>query len=757
MSDVYQPAYLQDDPALADYNNPNLTMRQRVGLDDDTGKPIAPSVEVAPSGRLRVTVSPPKNYQPAYLNPDQPAFTSSPKPQIGTGQAGVLGVIEGLSFGANPALVGLQKAGEVNPAAIKMPAGVPSEAPGLETIGAGLQGVLAGDPAVKEAYEKGRAEAANYANLASEQHRAAYLTGLLGSAVILPTMSAGAGATIGERAVSGALAGGVYGGAYGGGSAVGAGASPAETAAQAATGAVLGAGGGAVIPPIAAGASKVAGAVSGGVGAVLGHPIQTIQAARNINETAAQKVGAALRSDIETGSAPASSEIGAAQAAGQTPAIIDVGGTATRELAHSAANTSPEARSALETMTGERFKGQVQRVSDFVRGLVPGGGNAVRTQEAIDQAARDVNAPAYRRAFAAASKLKTPLWDDDLENLVQAPEVQSAIRIANVQAKNWAVKDGLAPPVGAFIIKDGKTALRETPNGNTIMPSLQLWDYVKRALDAQGTPTAKAFAKALRDNMDAQVPEYGEARAGAAAFFGAGNALEAGQKFVAMRGSLEEARQAINKMSMPERALFAEGFVSNLADKVSKIADNRSVTIDKIFNSVDGRERINLALGPNRSDQLESFLRREDMLDLARKGLQGSTTARQQFMRALAGGIGHGAAGGAMAGGVAAGAEQFFEGEIDAKKVLSAALLGTAAAGKVVISRQLAQRVGELLASNNPADIQLVTRMAANNPAVRDGIRRGEILLEKLAGQGAGHAPPMLPSMIGARADQQQQ
>lgn len=719
------------------------------------------------NGRLRITVGP----KPLPVNGGSPGGSSEGKsaPDVGAGKAGVMGAVEGLSFGANPALVGLQKAGEAvtTPEQRNIMSGVPSEAPGMETMGAGIAGLASGDDAAKKAYDSGRSAAAEYAKLASDQHRGAYLAGLLGSAMILPTMGAGAGATVSQRMASGALAGGIYGGAYGGGSAIGEGASPAETAAQAATGAVLGAGGGAVIPPIAAGASAVGGAIKSGVGAALGHPIATVQAARNINETAARKVAAALRSDIQTGSAAAPSDMAAAQAAGQPTAIMDVGGTATRELAHSAANTSPEARSALETMTGERFKGQAQRVSDFVRGLVPTGGNAVRTQEAIDAAQRAANKPAYARAYRAGDR---SIMSSELEQLTGSPDVVAAMKDAAQKGKSRAIAEGFgAFNHGVQVTDDGRVIFQQGKNGVPTYPNIQFWDYTYRSLRDSASAafragrndegnTLSSLAKQLRGELDKQVPEYGAARGQAAEFFGAESALEAGQKFVGMRGSLEEARQAINKMSMPERAMFAEGFVSNLADKVSKIANNRSVTIDRIFNSVDGRERINLALGPNRAAQLEGFLRREDMLDLARKGLQGSTTARQQFMRALAGAVssGHGAGGGLIMGGAAAGAEEFFSGEVDVKKVLGAAMLGAAATGKVVISRQLAQRVGELLASNDPADIQLVTRMAANNPVVRDSIRRGEIILEKLAGQGAGSASPKLLTTAPAAADQQQ-
>jgi len=75
VSDVYQPAYLQDDSTdIGTYNDKNLPMWKRVGLD------APPPVERTPEGRLRVTVSQPK-YQPAYLNPDQsPSFMSGTAP-----------------------------------------------------------------------------------------------------------------------------------------------------------------------------------------------------------------------------------------------------------------------------------------------------------------------------------------------------------------------------------------------------------------------------------------------------------------------------------------------------------------------------------------------------------------------------------------------------------------------------------------------------------------------------------------------------
>jgi hypothetical protein len=153
-------------------------------------------------------------------------------------------------------------------------------------------------------------------------------------------------------------------------------------------------------------------------------------------------------------------------------------------------------------------------------------------------------------------------------------------------------------------------------------------------------------------------------------------------------------------------------------------------------------------LGKDKAKDLEYFMRRENMMDMVRKALGNSTTARQFAEMSLAGGL-SGAAGGA--------GEAMMTGNMDAKTVLSAALVGGAVAGHRAINFKVAQRVGEMLASNDPKVLSTAIKMLKTNPDAGRAMLKAEKLIEKLSGQGAGSAPPMLPAIATGRADQQQQ
>jgi hypothetical protein len=108
----------------------------------------------------------------------------------------------------------------------------------------------------------------------------------------------------------------------------------------------------------------------------------------------------------------------------------------------------------------------------------------------------------------------------------------------------------------------GRMELRTDPNGTTALPSLQFWDHVKRNLDKVKSPDAQDFARVLREHLDTLAPAYKEARAGAAHFFGAENALEAGKAFVTSKMANGEARQALGQDDA-DRAATVSGRLSS--------------------------------------------------------------------------------------------------------------------------------------------------------------------------------------------------
>jgi hypothetical protein len=464
---------------------------------------------------------------------------------------------------------------------------------------------------------------------------------------------------------------------------------------------------GGVAPPALEGFAAGAGAI----GRAVGGPVRALA---NADAEAARRVSGALSRDAAIGGQQLDeTALRAAQATGQPAVVADMGGETTRGLARSAANTSPEARAALSKVANDRFEGQAPRVADFVMGL-GSGRDAITARESLKAQAARANKPAYAKAFAQAPG---GMWNDDLAQLAQAPVVADAIRGATRTGANKAAAEGFKPVKNPFTTTASGDITLSDPN---VTPSLQFWDAVKRNLDDKigalqrsGENSAARDAIELRrqlvEGLDAAAPAYKQARAGAAAFFGAADALDAGEKFVSARGKNSEYARVIAKMSAPERKLFADGFASRLSQQINETGDRRSV-LNSIFQSPAARERVTLALGPQKAKEFEAFMRVEGLMDQLRTAVQGnSTTTRQLIEAGLAGGIG---------------------GYLSADNFSAGAMLGAIArVGKTRIDARVARRVGEMLASGDPAEFQRLAKMASKSKPIMDFIKAADVRL----------------------------
>ena len=180
-------------------------------------------------------------------------------------------------------------------------------------------------------------------------------------------------------------------------------------------------------------------------------------------------------------------------------------------------------------------------------------------------------------------------------------------------------------------------------------PSLQFWDAVKQNLDDKigalqrsgekaAARDALGLKQALVNRLDETVPAYKEARQGAAGFFDAENALEAGQKAVTSKMTNAQIRAGLAKMKPSEKQLFQDGFVDAYVERIRNTAD-RSNVLNRIANTPIAKERLQLALGPAKAKELETFLHVENVMDRARSAVQGnSMTARYLTELGLAGG-----------------------------------------------------------------------------------------------------------------------
>lgn len=566
---------------------------------------------------------------------------------------------------------------------------------GLKT-GAGLWGNY--DQTLQE--ERARLQSEQEANPA--EYFGGQVAGAVGTAVALPGIgplrTLGTLGRIGEGVATGAG----YGALYGAGSANG-------SLADLGRGAVVGAGIGGASGGLGAGAVEGLTSLGRAVGSRAG---ATWRGVTNPDAEAARRVAVARAADDRTGQPRLNAQDEATAALNNQPVLnIDRGGETTRALGRSAANTSPEGRATLSTAVENRFETQGDRTVDTVRRIV-GGNTTADSREALIQSARTANRPAYARAYAAPEA--QAMWDQGLEQLASAPVVQDAIRQATVTGRNAGALNGFPPVRNPFTVDPttGRLTLAADAQGNRVLPNLQFWDHVKRNLDKVGTGEAQQASRVLRDHLDQLVPAYNQARSGAARAFGAQDALEAGDQFVMSRMENNEARRALGQMSPAERQLFAEGFADSLVRKVQETGDRRNV-VNAVFGSRASRERVRIALGPQRADELEAFLRVETLMDRARTAVTGnSTTARQLAELGLAGGAGL-----AMSGGNV----------FDPRFYLTAALVRGGRAGARAIDSRVAQRVATMLASPDPAIVRRGVQIVARSDQLFSALRRADV------------------------------
>jgi hypothetical protein len=553
------------------------------------------------------------------------------------------------------------------------------------------------------------------------------VTGALLTAPFMPAAKIFQGANIASRAANAAATGAGIGGVYG-----------------------FGQGEGNVQNRVNSSVNTAAvGALTGGIGAPLIEGIvagtraltRPFRGLANPELEANRRVVRAIEKDnpnTPNAANVAADTMDAYNAQGVPMMVGDMGRGHTLALARSASDTSPAARDALQPALNDRFATQSDRITKVVRSLFNGADpNAPAAQEALQIASRKANRPAYLQAQKDAEKVA--LWTPELQELVQAPEVQNAIRVALPQLRNWAVADGLKAPIGAFQIENGRTVLRQTQAGNEILPSLQLWDYVKRALDKNGSPTAKQFAEALRTQLDELVPSYGTARAGAAKFFGAQDMMEAGQNFVMSSVPIKEAQIALAKATPQEREIFRYGFASDLLDKIAKVSDRRNL-INSIYQSPDAKQRINIALGPQGAQKIEAAARLENILNALKDATQGNSKT-SQFLMDL------GIAGGVGAGGLFGG----FDGGTTTATAIAAIL---ARRSRGMVDQRVAQKVGELLASNDPQKLRQAYEMVSRNSTLMEAVRRAENDVSRLAIPSAPQVTPQ--NVLPAAAEQDQ-
>jgi hypothetical protein len=458
--------------------------------------------------------------------------------------------------------------------------------------------------------------------------------------------------------------------------------------------------------------------IGAGARAVGAPVVNTFRSAINPEREAARRVAEAARRDAAgTGMSPV--DVYRAKKDGAPVANMDRGENS-RALAQAAANQSPDARQAIDDVVAPRFQTQARRMNEKLAEESKLGGNPEKFMEMAEQAATKANRKLYNEAYRKGSG---GIWDDTLEQMVNSPTVQRALKAAITKADDRNVLEGF----GAF---RPKVKLDEAGNiaftgekGMAAYPDLRLWDLTKRELDGmarqarrQGDPDEgiyAGFAAKLRDHLDTMGEAgkaYKAARASAAKQFGAENAYEAGIKFASAKGmSARDAIKGISKLKPEERKLFREGYIQAMRDRLKDAPNNRDATL-QILTSDGAVERARIALGKDGAKKLEAQIEIEKAMDLMRKRLGNSTTARQLTELGLASAAGSGS----MAA----------SGNTDVTSLSVGAMAGIAGKyGKTKLDARLSSEIGKLLASNDQGRIIELINRASQSPRHLEAIK----------------------------------
>lgn len=577
-----------------------------------------------------------------------------------------------------------------------------------------------------QAYERERDAVRKDQEEAQKHYRGTYLTGQIGGSVMAPIGGMAGAATMPARIGRGAMIGAGVGALSGAGE----GADIQDRLERGTTGGLVGAAVGAAgVPVLELGAKGIRAAVS--------KPVNMIRAAFNPEGAAERAVGRAYEKGSRADSAAANRLAPHELRANDSTIVLDTLGAPGRDLARSAGNISGEARDILNKTLDPRFVEQAPRLVNWLRTTFhyP---DVHAQQEAISKTAKTVNDAAYKRVMAQYPVIEVP------QDITSRPAVAQAMKDAVSLARNYGEKLENAPSLQTILKGDGFHIADEV-----VAPaktSLRYWDYVKKALDARikgmersgndlnGKQAADLNGlydarKALLTHLDAKATGYADARAGAAAFFKAENALEAGQNFVTQSFSIPQTRAALAKMTPSERTLFQDGFVSRYMEMISKIPDRGNI-VRKIYNTPEAKEKFLVALGPQRTAELEAMLRVENIMQQSQVAVNGGSNTMMQ------------AAGYGLAG--VAGGEYF-----DYSPTLSGILSFAAAAGKRKIDERVAVKVAEMLTSSRPEILNRGLRMIASSERLMGLLRAADSATAKA---GAGQAPTtgILPSMQGA-------
>ena len=521
-----------------------------------------------------------------------------------------------------------------------------------------------------------------------------------------------AGKGLGARAAAGLGDGAIYGGLYGAGTSD---ANLQDRVAGATFGAATGAATGAALPLAGAGVRGAGNAVK-----------RTVRGALAPKREAQSRVSEAMARDVRNGT----QSIDDAVAAQNNQQIINVdrGGETTRALARAASNSNPEVREQMARVADDRFSSQSERAVNVIKRVAGTSVDDVGTLENLKKTARKLNKPAYEKAYSFNYGNSMPMELDGLLQRVPASAVRNAQRVARAEGR----------PFGEQLIASIDEAADTVAFSRA--PSFRELDYIQRGLRSAKDSAFRQGAgevgssynqlhKDLLNLMDNVNPHFRQARRGAAAAFGAEDALDAGRSFARQSRNVPQMLKAVEKLNDTEKKLFRTGFASEIIDKINSTND-RSNVIRSVFQSQEAREKMTAAFGANKASELEAFVRVETAMDALRGAMGNSTTTRQLVELGLIGG------GGASYG--------YYTGDWATGAAIAAG--GAARFGRQKIDQRVVDEIGKILASGDKRALGRVTGNATMSQKYMDALRRVTDEIYKVSGPAIGMGGAALAS-----------
>ena len=610
-----------------------------------------------------------------------------------------------------------------------------------DEINAGIAGLTGGD------YDAELAAQRQMMRTAEEDNPGSYLTGQIAGVVpqVVATLGASAPATGLGRLGMNVAGGAAQGGAYGFGSGEGVAGRFGDGAEGAAIGAALG-----LAPSVVEGAYKGGKALASGA-------VRNVQKVTNPKVAAEKELVRQMVKDWKAAAkeegralsrgkpAPArrflnEEDLMRAEEAGQRTMVSDIGGDATRLKLDAAANISEDASNELRGAAAQRQADSGSRITDVVNNTF-GDTNPRSIADDLRERARIENDAAYDAAERNPNAVN--MWSPVLQRAISTSAGKKALKTAISKSRNKALRNG--EEVIEPIFEEDANGLMQfsgrfrKPSGEAVDGiegvglNLRFWDSVKRSMQDDIDELLRAgrrdeasdiidIKNQMVGNLDAAVPEYATARTTAREFFGKEDALEAGAEYFKRMKSFDiaEARAALQKMSAPERELFARGYAGELVTRISTMGEAENVA--KLFKSPQDRLRMRDALGDTVADQLEAYTHREVVQGMLGTllGSNSMTVKRQIAAEGLRAGAG-GVLGGYFSGG-------------DPTTIGAGVLVGLASrSGYRFTQRRVIERyareMAELATSDDPEVIARILSKVSQDPgymkfsrAVSDGI-----------------------------------